>query len=110
MKLILLHILVYAFVYIASVSLIMGIMGVINLVFRKPFRDRWRHNLFHVAVVLVVGMLIDLIPRRLLFAVGLPAGVLLLAGAIWFFIKYLNNTFQRGSVAWKHGKNGGIER
>ena len=85
MKLILLHVLIHWVVYFACVALILGIMGVVNLLFRKPFRDRWRHNLSHVAVLLMVGLLIDLIPHRLLFAVGLPASVLLLGVIIWVF-------------------------
>ncbi len=102
MKLILLHVLVCAVVYIASVALILGIMGVVNLLFRKPFRDRWRHNLSHVAVVLMGGLLIDLIPRRLLLAVGLPAAVLLLAGTIRVFIKYPCGSASQESTSGKN--------
>lgn len=94
MKHILLHVLAYLVVYLASVALIVGFMGVVNLLFRKPFRDRWRHNLFHIAAVLMGGLLIDLLPRRLLFAVGLPAAVLLLGVTIWFFIKYSKRASQ----------------
>ena len=82
------HILVYAVVYVASVALIAGIMGIINLLFHKPFLDRWRHCLSSAALVLGMGMLVDLIPRRLLFAVGLPAGAILLGVVLWVFIKY----------------------
>ncbi len=110
MKLILLHIIVYAVVYAASVALIVGIMGAINLLFHKPFTDRWRHYLSSVALVLGVGMLVDLIPPRLLFAVGLPAGVLLLGVILWVFIKYPHRTSEQRIVVWKRGKSGGDER
>lgn len=88
MKLILLHILVYVLVYIVTVVVSVGIIGSINLLLRKPLLDRWRHYLSSVALVLGIGLLVDLIPRRLLFGVGLPTGVILIGIIIWVFIKY----------------------
>ncbi len=102
MKLILLHIVVCAVVYVVAVAFVVGIMGVVNLLFRKPFTDRWRHYLSSVALALGVGMLVDLLPRRLLFAVGLPAGAILLGVVLWVFIKYPGVPARRESTSDKN--------
>ena len=97
-----LYILAHAIVYIATVALILGIVGIINLLFRKPFTDRWRHYLSSAALVLGVGMLADLIPPRLRFTVALPAGVLLFGVIIWVRIKYPGVPARRETTSGKN--------
>lgn len=103
MKLILLHFLVSSAVtYAGSVILIIGIRGIVNLQCHKPFLDRWRHYLSSAALVLGVGMLVDLIPPRLRFTVALPAGVLLFGVIIWVRIKYPGVPARRETTSGKN--------
>jgi len=75
-------------IYLLSAAAFLGLMGMLNCIFHKPYFYQWRGRLFWFAFMLLVGWLVDLVPGRFLFIVGIPAGFILLAAVIWVFVKY----------------------
>lgn len=88
MRTIILHAMAYGLTYILLAALFVGCMGLLNKLLHKPFLDRWKDRLFWFTLSIAEGLLVDLIPRNLLFVVGVPAGFLLLAVVVWVFAKY----------------------
>ncbi len=88
MKTIILHIIAYGMTYLLLAVAFTGSMGIANRLMHKPFLDQWRSHLFWFTLSLATGCLLDFLPRRLLSVIGVPAGVVLLAIAVWVFAKY----------------------
>jgi hypothetical protein len=88
MRTIILHIIAYSLIYAVFVALLLGVVGVVNRLFHKPFFDDWCGRLFWSTFTLLVGWLIDLVPGKLQVIIGVPAGLILLAVVIWVFVKY----------------------
>ncbi|MDQ2798944.1 MAG: hypothetical protein M3Y13_04795 [Armatimonadota bacterium] len=88
MKTIIIHAIAYGLAYLLLAVLFVGCMGVVNKLMHKPFLNRWKNYLLWFTFSLASGWLLDLVPRKLLMIVGVPAGMVLLAVVLWVFVKY----------------------
>ncbi len=78
-----LHIVAYGLASLLIAALFLGFMGVINLLYRRPFREGWRKQLLLLAVAVVADKTAGLFPVGWRVPLAVGCGAVLLVVMIW---------------------------